>query len=557
MPHCSAKFLSLRLFAVIWMLAMAARVGGQEIKSAGYLSSADSLAADGSDETLYQIDRLRFERWAIANTEKLADPLLLQEVVRLKKEAEGFAENGDFTLALIWMETIWDLLEPTPGEESIENGPKPWHTIDELDELTLLPSQKFRWTRELMTGIDVWRQEFQFTFLEGDSSFLEGSSNPFSGVRAAFEYNPAPRRFFQLLTFFKYSRDYLFGDLEIRARNPLGPHSLWRIENRFEGSSFYRDFDVKYLQNRTTLALDLRRLGPLSFDLRDELLIRNYANSTSSYPNYLSNMLTGFVKFHTNLGSYIGAGYRNTIRNYPDFDVNNYHENRFDFSWYQSLGRELSFGFENELYYRDYTNSPADTIFQDYLENYFRGQMKIPFTSVLGSEVDGSVSRRDYSTLSLNFPDYWLWEIEPTLYLKINRQWQVAAGAYYSELVHQRLTTRVPPTSASDAISILFEDYYMYGPTFTVDFFQINGVILNMQQSFLWQRYPKSRQNNVTNVAIYSDRQIYSILLFLTWNISPKWRFTALANMDDDRSRHDESSDSNNTLVGLEVNYSF
>lgn len=518
----------------------------------------DSLSQNQTDEVLYQIELQRFERWAIAHTEKLADSLLLNEVVRLKKEAEHFAASRDFTLALIWLETIWDLLEPEDNSEYASVEDLEMEPLDQILDHTLSSTpNKFRWSKEISTGVDVWRQEFQFTFLGGDSTFLDGSGNPYSGVRATFEYTPNSRRSFQALTFFKYSRDYLSGDLEIRLRNPLGQRSSWRLENRFEGSSFYRDFDIKYLQNRATLAFDLRHLGPFSVDLKNEFQLRNYANSNSSYPNYLNNTLVGFIKFHTNHGSYLGAGYLNVVRVHPDFNLNDYRDHRLDFSWYQTLGKELSFSVENELHFRDYTDAPTDTIFQDYLENYFRGEIKIPFASAVGSEIEGSVTRRDYQIVSVNFPDYWLWEIEPRIYVKIGPDWRLAGGVYYSDLSHQKLVNRVPVTSVTDATSLLFEDYYMYGPTFLVEFFRINGVIFNMQHSFLWQHYPQSRASNVSNLAIYSDRQIYSVLFFLSWNLTSRWRFSAIANMDDDRSRQDESSDANNTLIGLEINYSF
>ncbi len=540
-----------RVVAVLAFLALGENALGQDNDNVPSSLPPDSLSQEENDNALYQIELLRFERWAIANTEELTDPLLLKEVVRLKKEAETFAENQDFNLALIWMETIWDLLEPTRSSNLA--SPDDLNLDAVIDEVLLSPPAKFRWSRELSTGIDVWRQEFQFTFFEGDSTFLDGSGNPYSGVRTTFEYTPNSRRSIQALTNFKYSRDYLAGDLEIRFRNPLGQSSMWRLENRFEGSSFYRDFDVKYLQNRSTLAFDLRRLGPFSLDLKEEFLLRNYADSNNSYPNYHGNMINGIVKLHTNPGSYLGVGYRNIVRLHPDFGVNDYIENRFEFSWYQTFGKELSFNFENDLQFRDYTDAPTDTIFQDFVEDYFRGQVKIPFTSSLGAEIESSITYRDYGILSVSFPDHLLWEIEPRLYVKIGSLLQIAAGGYYSALNNQN---REPATSATDATSILFEDYYMYGPTLLLDFFQINGIIFNVQQSFLWQRYPNSRRSN-TNLALYADRQIYSILLFLTWNISPRWRLTVLANMDDDHSRHQESSDSNNTLIGLELNYSF
>ena len=73
-------------------------------------TASDSLDDVWSEETYFQIEMLRLERWIKQNILKLSDPVLLKEVVRLKKEAANFAEADDFFMANIWLETLWDLL---------------------------------------------------------------------------------------------------------------------------------------------------------------------------------------------------------------------------------------------------------------------------------------------------------------------------------------------------------------------------------------------------------------------------------------------------------------
>ena len=258
------------------------------------------------------------------------------------------------------------------------------------------------------------------------------------------------------------------------------------------------------------------------------------------------------------IGSYLGAGYRNIQRLHANYAVNDYRENRFELSWFQAVGRNMSFSFENELRYRNYTNVPVDTTFQDYWEDYFRGDLRIPFNSFFGTEIQGSITKRDYDFFSVkSLPDYVQWEIEPELYFKLGADWRIGAGFYYSEQIHQKFVNRVPVASVDAVVSIPFEDYFSYGPTLTIEFFQIDGIMLNLRESFLLQRYPNFQTRNVQSFNLYSDRNINSILLFFSWNISNRWRCSVLANMDDDRSRKEESGDSQNTLVGLEVNYLF
>ncbi|MFQ5752381.1 MAG: hypothetical protein ACE5HI_10325, partial [bacterium] len=419
-------------------------------------------------------------------------------------------------------------------------------------------SNKFNWFKELSMGVDIWRQEFQLALIQGDSTFLEGSGNPYTGIRLSFDYTLNYQQSIQGYTFFKYSRDYLSGEAELSFVNPLGNHSLWKLENHFEGNSFYRDDNLKYFQNISSLAFKLREFGPFTLDLEDEFLLRRYDNESNTYPNYLNNSFNGLAKLDLGIGSYIGASYRNVQRIHSNYDVNDYQENRFELSWFQAVSRNMSFSFENELRFRNYTNVPVDTTFQDYWEDYFRGDLRIPFHSFLGTEIQGSITKRDYDFFSVkSLPDYVQWEIEPELYFNLGSDWRISAGFYYSEQIHQKFVNRVPVASVDAAVSIPFEDYFSYGPTLTIEFFQIDGIMLNLRESFLLQRYPNFQTRNVQSFNLYSDRNINSILLFFSWNISHRWRCSVLANMDDDRSRKVESSDSQNTLVGLEVNYLF
>ncbi|MFQ5771350.1 MAG: hypothetical protein ACE5HX_12485, partial [bacterium] len=432
----------------------------QEKKYDETISFSDSLSEDNwSDETYYGIEMLRLQRWIRENTQKLSDPVLLKEIVRLKKEAENFAENEDFTMAVFWLETIWDLLQP--DEEFISNDGEGELMPDFGNLVNSFSSNKFNWFKELSMGVDIWRQEFQLALIQGDSTFLEGSGNPYTGIRLSFDYTLNYQQSIQGYTFFKYSRDYLSGEAELSFVNPLGNYSLWKLENHFEGNSFYRDDNLKYFQNISSLAFKLREFGPFTLDLEDEFLLRRYDNESNTYPNYFNNSFNGLAKLDLGIGSYIGASYRNVQRIHSNYDVNDYQENRFELSWFQAVSRNMSFSFENELRFRNYTNVPVDTTFQDYWEDYFRGDLRIPFHSFLGTEIQGSITKRDYDFFSVkSLPDYVQWEIEPELYFNLGSDWRISAGFYYSEQIHQKFVNRVPVASVDAAMSIPFEDYF-------------------------------------------------------------------------------------------------
>ncbi|RMD88732.1 MAG: hypothetical protein D6813_11660 [Calditrichaeota bacterium] len=516
-------------------------------------TSADSIEDESwSDETYYEIEMLRLVRWIRQNVERFADSELLKEVAQLKKEAEAFAAEGDYTLAVLWIETIWDLLlsddQPISDDEILSNS-----GLEEIDK------RKFSWTRELVTGVDLWRQEFQFAFVSGDSTFLEGSGNPYTGLRFNFDFSRNSDDALQATTFFKYSRDYLTGEISSELRKPIGRSINWRLNNRFEVTSFYRDFNLLYYQNGSEFALDFNRLGPFSLQFGETFLIRKYQQENRIYPDYYDNRLRAFLKLPYTSASFVGMEYQNNLRWHPTFVENDYVDHQLSLIWFQEIGHHSSISLENQWRKREYFNitTVTDTTFQfDYQEFYLRGDVQFGMTATFGLNVEGSVLKRDYVLRTLSTPDYFLWDITPQFYFNFGSNWRLSSGFHYGSQSHERLERRLIAV-ADVARFVQFEDYYTLGPAFSIEFINSSGLIFSLQETFTIQRYPNSLTRNVSTINLYSDRNVNSVLLLLNWNVSSQWQLGILANMDDDRGQNASSGDSRNTIVGVELNYFF
>ena len=534
-------------------------------------SFSDTLSeADWNEETYYRIEMLRLERWILKNTKKFSDPILLKEITRLKKEAENFAKTKDFQMANLWLETIWDLLQPDNGAALVPSEDDSY-LLNGLGELSLKPANKFNWSRELSTGVDVWhwRQEINLGTIPTDvallasasvdSTILESNGNPFTGVRFKFDYGTGFRNSIQSMVFLKYSRDYVSGEVNTKIAKPIGTKSSWRFENRFQGTSYFRGFGInKFWQNTSLLLFRIQPSRLFSFDFGDEFILRRYDhknennNEDESYPDYFNNTFRTAIRLNFGLGSLLQAGYRNVQRNHSVSKKRDYRENRISLSLLQASSRSFSLNFENDLRLRDYTNFQPDSLslYNDYWENNLTGDIRLDFTRRVGTEVRGTITKRDYKIVSESLPDYVFWEIEPKFILNIDQEWRIGFGVYYALQNHQK--------------SYSFADYYKVGPVITLELFQINGVLLSLRESFILERFPNiqtdssrnSDPNNSSLINFYSDRNSNSLSLFLTWNVSSRWQLNILANLDDDRHR-DDSGDSQNTLVGLDLNYSF
>jgi len=228
--------------------------------------------------------------------------------------------------------------------------------------------------------------------------------------------------------------------------------------------------------------------------------------------------------------------------------------------WSQALGELSSLSLENEVRVRDYKNVTREHFFQDFWETYFVGDLTIGVTDVIGTRVSGVFSKRDYQFHSAtSLPDDSYWQVEPELFFNIGEKWKLGAGWHYGEQNHESASAAASPVSADAAslASITFEDYHEYGPIITIDFFELNGILFSLRQSFLLRRYPNTPTQNVDQFNLYTDRNSNSVLLFLTWPITSRWELNVLANLDDDRSQKDSSGDSQNTLLDVEISYSF
>gem|GEM_PF-2531734 len=546
----------LLLLSTVFTFHLLPFVAPASAQTLSVVAPSDSLSeGQWSEETYYRIETLRLQRWVRENNDEIDNEIVLQELTQLLKEAKQFADAGDYKMANLWLETVWEMLKPydisdmtTQTPIGLENG---------LYDVPLNSPPQFTWSRQVISGLDFWRQEFSFRFLESDSTFLQRNGNPYSGIRLTLDYGGQGHTRFNGFTSFKYSRDYLTAEVDFKFSGIFGKNTRWRLENRTEGTSFYRDFDLRYFQNRSTARLE-HRLGPVTFEAQDDFMLRTYTNSDSAYPNYWNNSFMASSKFELTTGSLLTLGYRNVVRRHPDLPLNDYLENRAEVSLFQSVGQWFNLHIDDELRFRNYENVPKDHFFQDFWENYFTAEMQVGFTSGFGSQVNGGFTTREYQFISANsLPDFNNWEIEPQLYLKLGSNWKVAGGFHYEKETHQQFLGRVSDLAAESVLSIQFEDFYAAGPVVTIDFLNLNGLLFSLRESYLFRRYPNSRTSDVDAFNLYSDRNINSVLLFLTWNMTPRWQLNILANIDDDRSRKDSSGDSQNTLLGFELGYAF
>jgi len=517
-------------------------------------ASGDSAAIALDSESYYTAMRLRLIRWVRKNSGAVALDQLRQSV-ELLEQADKFSAMKDFETAVIILETAFDVAKMPLTEAESDSK--------QIESTLAVPASnsRWQWTREVVAGVDYWQQQFEFGFSD-DSLYSENNGNPFTGLRLKVSRGEELKNFFSAYSLLKASRDYTSGELELRGRRTFSAQFAGSLTNRVEGTSYRRGSDLKYWQNASTLGLAFYPKKQVRVELEDEFRYRGYRNESSIYPNYFNNQI-GMRGSYAGLSTRIDVAYDYAARFHPSFSENDYREHRVDASIYQATAANSSIYLQNIWRYRDYARGFSDSTYQNtYQEEYLRGDFRIGLGPKVAIRVEGDYTLRQYEVPSFNTPDYSNTFLNPQLVFKIFGDLEIGAGYMFLLRVHAKDIVQpnaipVTDTRRTEAGFVGYEDYTSNGFTIAVELFKTNGLMLSLNNTYEIRRYPNSTTNSLQGLGLYTDRNINTLLLFLTMNLSARLLLSALANLDDDRSRIENQSYSKSTLFSVDLSYSF
>jgi hypothetical protein len=571
---------SWRRMLLPWMLAAAFFIGAfghfnvlfaQE--QSGQLITPDSSAMQWGESSMYEIDLFRLLRWVRAHQDTSAKDFLVQ-TLDLITEADGFARQRDFSTARLILDIALEVTHLRPAVAEV--APSRADTSQEA-----APRSSLQWRREVLFGVDLWRQQYEFGLAATDTLFSDG--NPFVGLRLSLNHHPtfdinlpkpklsvfgaAPENralTFEASALLKSSRDYLSGELEFNARQPLGGGSYWRLQNRLEGASYRRDFDLQYWQNITSALAVAEASKNFRFEVADEFRWRRYRAQNDFYPNYIQNRAAVGVVFNPGYTTRLESRYNYIVQAHDLCPSHDYLEHRVESTVYQNSAAHSSIALENIWRYRIYPNNTAgDTCLnayqKTYQEEYARADLRLGLIDALTLRLDGDFVLRQYETPSDSVPDFLGVTVNPQLQFNFSAAFQIRAGYLYALRLYENNIIQPQRAAAAGNASLPFdEDYYSHGFTIGIDLIRTDGLIFSVSENFEMRSYPNSTALKSSDWGLYyTDRNLNSLLLFFSWNFHPRWQANALANFDNDHSRVEDRSDSRTTLFSIDLGYSF
>lgn len=518
----------------------------------------DSSQIDFDKKVYYDITKTRLTRWVRANIKTVSKDIL-QQVVDLLEDAQKFARQDDYETAQLFLDTALDLTRVKVTADTTAG------MVPEFENLELEGIQQNKFEPQIITGIDLWRQEFELNFIN-DTTFFEKSGNPYIGFRLRGDLQS--KGFGSVTTHLlaRASRDYYSGEAELQnlKGSYIGNH--WLLQNRLEWTSYRDTLGLKFLQysNRLRGGVELAKnfLGYAGNDFR----LRRYELETEFYPNYFHNLAYAGMQYTSGLSTRLAGEYSLGIRRHPHFISDDYHEHTITASVYQSTATNSSIFLENIYRVRSYANGGNDSTYQNpFSEEYIRGDFRFGMTPSLSFDVRGDVTLLQHSLVSQSAPDYLNVMANPRFLIRFLGDWQLGLGYLYVLRVYDTDIIRTSPTVIDtdqarfslDQSILGYEDYFSHGISISLELFRLGAFMLNLSNNFEYRTYPNSQTTSIDGFPLYSDRQINSTFLFLTWKMHPQLELGIFANYDEDRSRNQEHNDSRNTLFSMELGYTF
>ncbi len=513
------------------------------------LAAADSLWEEEGERANYDIARVRVQRWLIKNRAQ-SQTEAVKNVEELLREAENFARESDYVTALVLLETALDL---TTASSS---------SVSSFSSTSSSSKSAWQWQREALAGIDLSRLEYELGSDEIDEFLAElqqnsvqNNANPFAGLR--FHVARAGNTPWALRAFsaFKASAEYYNAAFDLSAQSTNAQQTNWRVENKWEGTSYRDTSGLRYWQNTSLLQGGVKLGRQFQLEVGEEFRVRQYRDEALFSPNYRHNEVGMRATYAGGFSTRLQALYEYGVRTHPDSPRDDYLEHRVEASLSQHSLESASVYVQNIWRRRIYPLGIPDSTFQNtYREEFLRADLTFNLSAPTALRLEGDLTLRQYETPSVFTPDFFSAKLNPKVQIKLWRDWQASVGYIFLVQVNG---TQGEAAASAPLVNGFYEDYYANGFTLGLDFFSAKGLLLSASHVFEARVYPDSQLEQTAVFNPNPNRNNNSFLLFLSWQMTPRWQVSGIANFDSQISRAEYREDLRNTIFSVEMGYRF
>lgn len=489
-----------------------------------------SQPANSNEELLFRIKWSRAEQLLhtpLADSSKAVS--LPADIQQSLADAKNFANCADYTLAIPFIDIVLIYLE----EQTLQRSEKSSQNVRSSTSFFAL------------CGSDLWQQKFSISIDDADSSIFENQNNAFIGIR--FSFNPTfgawqnSRAAFEA----KHSHDYASGNFEFSQRFKGLRKFVFLLENRAEGTHYYRDQNLRYWHDRFRSKISWIASAKTMFSIEDEVQLRKYSNKSALFTSFWQNQASLLLDSELPLISKSELRYDCRLRYYPQQPEQNYLENLLSLMIWPNWLNKIQFNSFTQWRLRDYARTFIDSLMTNpFSEIYTESAVRYGFWENWSLNLGLTFNMRTYQEYTSAMPNYRDLLLDVAMQYHFSTFGSIKIG-YRNRNKHHYFSSH--PNEGTAQI----EDFYAHAPIAEIDIF-FGKFLLNISEAYEMRRYPHSPDGGLS---LYADRDVNTLFFLLSWTISSKWEINVMANIDDDSARTSEAADSRSNIFNFELLY--
>ncbi len=490
---------------------------------------------ENSAQEIYQSRKMQAD--VLIGNIFLSDSLVIQ----LIEEAEYFADQHSYELAIDFLDQAINLVLETPSIE-----PQTKHSTEIGPDMNIVPADHYsnRWQTDLEAGTDYSRSEYELSFIETDSVILEEIHHPYTAIRLS-RNNIQGNRFIDYYGYGRIDRSLMQASLALSTGNS-NIRNNWRFNSSSDLFWLLDENSGNFWENEIGFFFSRHYASSRSIQLSTNWRYKFYFPVEETYQDLLDG------RFQFVLRQTFSWLHWAEILLQPSL----YRESRIQGLRYYQIQITPHYQYMNQ--YNQYIDLTARFYYRNFESNDYGGgkynsiqpriETETPLVGPFGIQLFGEWERRLYGQPNLIYPDFHRgsFEIQGKLYLSP----LLTFGTGY---LYEYESNRVDSPEEQDLA--MQENFKASGWVISIDWTRLDGTILSIAFRHSNRDYPHAGSQDF--LGIYTNRRVFSIQGLGYFPLSRSWKFQFFINYDGDRDRDRDNNDHFTTIFNAGFVYSF
>jgi hypothetical protein len=457
---------------------------------------------------------------------------------QLYAEALQYGQNQEYEVGSIILEEALELIK-------IEEDTTSTVIMPNLSSLNSLPiASGHEMNLSALSGIDFNRQEFELGFVETDSTVEEEFSKPYVGLRARYIFNNGDLNVIDVQNSVRFDKENLRNDLRVRWQ----PHSTFYILY----SAYWNEAKVaetySYLDQIITSRLNFNLFQNLYFSFLNTFNYKSYRTQNLFLKDFYRNRFNALTELRTNLIGITSFEFWNEVNESLGLEDNDYNQNNIRLGIRNDSFEKFYYNFLIDGGIRDYVIQFDDSlIYNSYQSLGIEAIYEVGIIKELRLFAENYFLYKFYKQKSSLEPDYYWNLFRPGFRLSFRNHLDLSVGYEWEFKKHD--------ANPLDSYNVNDQNYNSNGVYISLNYFSFAGSYFTTSVSYQWRRYPDSLTNDL--ISIYSNRNIFSVMLLAYIPFSNNFTFNIFATYDNDTDIDFDQQKNQSTIFTLELEYTF